>query len=153
MNDNNNEDQNLDILDEQTEENQSLATLQSVESMINSHLTRIERIRNDIKPIREMVRDYLENDEGYRELSEITKKASKEKGARKKELMNEPAGKNIQEKLDALTEELKDSQEALSTYLDQYRNLTGANEYEGPDGELRQIVYSAKLVRKTNLNR
>jgi hypothetical protein len=64
-----------------------------------------------------------------------------------------PQGKNLEEKVITTKEELKEVEEALSYYLREYQRLTGSNEFEGSDGELRQIVYMAKLVRKTNLNR
>ena len=39
--------------------------------------------------------------------------------------------------------------EGLSDYLREYQRLSGSNEIEGEDGELRTIVYVAKLVRKS----
>ena len=56
-------------------------------------------------------------------------------------------------KVDELKSELKEAQEALSSYLAEYQKLTGSSEIEGEDGELRKIVYVAKLVKKTNLER
>jgi hypothetical protein len=57
------------------------------------------------------------------------------------------------DKVTVLKNELKEAQEALSSYLADFQRLTGVSEIEGEDGELRQIVYVAKLVRKTNLER
>jgi len=45
---------------------------------------------------------------------------------------------------------LKDLQNALSDYLREYQRLSGSNEIEGDDGEVREIVYVAKLVKRTS---
>ena len=37
----------------------------------------------------------------------------------------------------------------LSDYLREYQRLSGSNEIEGEDGEVREIVYVAKLVKKS----
>lgn len=124
----------------------------NIESLINSHMSRIDKLKEEIKPVREMLRDYLQGDESYRELEETAKKASKEKSARKKDLMNQTAGRTLADKMELLKQDLKTAQEGLSAYLQQYQAQTGSASFEGADGELRQIVYTAKLVRKTNLN-
>jgi len=57
----------------------------------------------------------------------------------------------------ALVEKIKDYQAqvkelrvALSDYLAQYVTLSGINQIEGSDGVLRTIVYTAKLVKKSD---
>ena len=67
--------------------------------------------------------------------------------------MNTANGKELNQKLKDMKNEMSDARDALSTYLREYQSKTGQNEFEGEDGELRQIVFVAKLVRKTNLNR
>ena len=128
-------------------------TLLNIQSLINSSLAKIQRIKEDLNPIKEMIDSDLENDEKYNQLVEISKKASKAKSARKKDLLAEDGGQELKSKLDVLKEERKETQEQLSYYLSEYQRLTGANEIETDDGELREIKLSAKLIRKTNLNR
>ena len=53
-------------------------------------------------------------------------------------------------KLKSLKSEKKELQEGLSDYLREYQRLSGSNEIEGEDGEIRQIVYVAKLVKKSS---
>ena len=81
-----------------------------------------------------------------------TIEAAKAKMAKRKELVNTTNGRELNEKLKSMKSELKEARDALSDYLQNYQKKTGFNEYEGPDGELRQIVFSVKLVRKTKLN-
>lgn len=128
-------------------------SLMAIESSIKLNMAKIDRVREDLKPLSEMLRDFLANDEKFVELSEVAKKATKDKSQRKRELMNTPNGKELDQKINDLKEQIKEAQDALSDYLAAYQNQTGLHEFEGEDGELRQIIYSAKLVRKTHLNR
>lgn len=123
-------------------------SLVNVEAMINSALSRMQRIKEDLKPIKEMVDSYLENDEEYDQLVEVFKKASKAKRNRKKELLATDNGQELKAKMDALKEERKEAKEQISYYLREYQRLTGTNEIETDDGELREIRYTARLVRK-----
>jgi arginine/lysine/ornithine decarboxylase len=116
-------------------------------------IARLEELKEQLTPHKEMLASFLENDEKYREATKLAKEASQQKSAVKKHLLSTPQGKNLEEKVITVKEEMKEVEEALSYYLREYQRLTGSNEFEGSDGELRQIVYIAKLVRKTNLNR
>lgn len=138
---------------EETTVPQAVDELKSIENLINLNIAKMDRAKEEIKPLREMITSLLESDLDYAELSEKATAANKEKTAKKKNIMQTQNGKELTEKLRALQEELADSRDALSTYLREYQQKTGLNEFEGEDGELRQIVFVARLVRKTNLNR
>jgi hypothetical protein len=127
--------------------------LQNLQTQINMNIANIDRLKEEMQPIKEMIASYLENDSEYMELTKKAKEASTEKGSRKKELMSQPNGRSMDEKLNKLKEEQNEANAMISQLLDEYRKATGANEFEGPDGELRTIVMVAKLIRKTNLNR
>lgn len=125
----------------------------SIENLIKSFISRIARLKEDIKPANEMVNDLLRNNEEYMAASDEAKEASRKKSQVKKQVLSTPEGRTASEKLESLRADLKEAQQSLSEYLGEYQKLTGSNEIEGEDGELRRIVYIAKLVRKTNLER
>lgn len=127
--------------------------LENLQTQININIAKIDRIKEEMQPVKEMIESYLENDAEYMELTKKAKEASSAKGSRKKELMSQPNGRSMDEKLNKFKEEQNEANAMISQLLDEYRKSTGANEFEGPDGELRTIVMVAKLVRKTNLNR
>lgn len=129
-----------------------LDELQNIQNLINSNITQIDKLQDDIKPVKEMLESVLQADLSYAELDQKVLEATKEKMAKKKELMNTTNGRELSEKMKTLKSELKEAKDKLSDYLKAYQQQTGFNEYEGPDGELRQIVFTAKLVRKTKLN-
>lgn len=131
----------------------AVKTQLSVEALIKSFISRIARIKEDLKPVNEMLSDLLNNNEAYQLAANEAKEASKKKSIVKKEVLSTPEGKMANNKVNDLKSELKEAREALSSYLTDYSRLTGSNEIEGEDGELRKIVYVAKLVKKTNLER
>lgn len=131
----------------------TVRTQLSVESLIKTLISRIARVKEELKPVKEMLSDLLNNNEKYQLADNEAKEASKKKSTIKKEILSTPEGKMASSKVDDLKSELKEAQEALSTYLAEYQKLTGSSEIEGEDGELRKIVYVAKLVKKTNLER
>ncbi len=131
----------------------TVKTQLSVEQLIKSFISRIARLKEDLKPVQEMLKDLLNNNDEYRLAADEAKEASRKKSAVKKNILSTPEGKTLSDKVSGFKGELKEAQEALSSYLTDYQRLTGSNQIEGEDGELRQIVYAAKLVRKTNLER
>jgi cell division FtsZ-interacting protein ZapD len=144
----------LDKVEDSTEQiPDTVRTQLSVESLIKTLISRIARVKEDLKPVKEMLSDLLNNNEKYQLAANEAKEASKKKSTVKKEILSTPEGKMASGKVDELKSELKEAQEALSTYLAEYQKLTGSSEIEGEDGELRKIVYVAKLVKKTNLER
>ena len=147
------DDKQLSLKQEQEEQLKEAENLLLIDSAIKDRISKIEQLKADMEPHKEMLASYLENDQVYREHDKAAKAASKQKSLTKKQLLSVPAGKAIVDKLDALKDDLKELEEGLSYYLYEYQKLTGSKEVEGSDGELRQIVYMAKLVRKTNLNR
>ena len=131
----------------------AVKTQLSVESLIKTLISRIARVKEELKPVKEMLSDLLNNNEKYQLADKEAKEASKKKSTAKMEILSTPQGKMASGKVDELKSELKEAQEALSNYLAEYQKLTGSSEIEGEDGELRKIVYVAKLVKKTNLER
>lgn len=131
----------------------TVKTQLSVESLIKTLISRIARVKEELKPVKEMLSDLLNNNEKYQLADKEAKEASKKKSTAKMEILSTPEGKMASDKVDELKSELKEAQEALSSYLAEYQKLTGSSEIEGEDGELRKIVYVAKLVKKTNLER
>ena len=131
----------------------SVKTQLSVEELIKTLITRIARLKEDLKPVNEMLNDLLNNNEEYRLAADEAREATRKKSAIKKKVLSTPGGKMATDEVNGLRGQLKEAQESLSSYLADYQRLTGSNEIEGEDGELRQIVYAAKLVRKTNLER
>ncbi len=128
--------------------NDDATVLVSLESTIKQHIRLIDQNKSELKKIREMIASALANDETYKLHDEETKKAAKVRAATKSELLKLSSNKSLVEKSHALATEIKESDGALSEYLREYQRISGSNEFETDEGEVREIVYVAKLVKK-----
>ncbi len=132
-----------------TESNQTnqAVNLLSVESLINSTMSRFEILDKEYKEQKSMIDALLENDLEYQEAAIEAKKQAKLKTIAKQKVMTKPEATHIVEKLQDTQSQIKELKTALSDYLAQYVTLSGSNQIEGADGVLRQIIYTAKLVK------
>lgn len=129
-------------------QNDSAQVLLDLEQLIKTNVGNIERSKVELRKQKEMLDSALENDETYRTHNEEAKKAAKQKGATKIQILSQPANTSLAERVKELTAEIKEATGALSDYLREYARLSGSNEIETEDGVVREIVYTAKLVKK-----
>ena len=120
-----------------------------IEEMIKTHLAQIGNLQEEITKYRDMVNDIFLNDETFQEHDKIAKEAVKVRSATKQQIMKRPDVADLSNKLKSLKSEQKELKEGLSDYLREYQRLSGSNEIEGEDGQLRQIVFIAKLINKS----
>ena len=123
--------------------------LLSLEEMIKNNIESIDKLRNELKQQREMFEDAFNNNPTYREHSERVKEVNKVKSQTRQQILNQPAVLDLSNKIKSNRSEIKERQGALSDYLKEYQRMTGANEIEGRDGKIREIINDAKLVVRT----
>ncbi len=123
----------------------------NMEGMIKNHISAIDKLQEELKKHKEMLDDIFENNPTYKEHSEKSKETAKTLGTTKAQILKQPQAAELSEKVKTMKSELKENQDSLSDYLQEYARLSGVNEIEGEDGEVREIVYSARLVKKGSL--
>ncbi len=133
----------------QTSSDNDAVLLVKIEEMIKTHMAQIDDLQEEITKYRDMINDIFTNDETYQEHDKIAKEAAKIRSKTKKEIMKRPDVADLDNKLKSVKSEQKELKEGLSDYLREYQRLSGSNEIEGEDGEIREIVYTAKLVRRS----
>lgn len=122
--------------------------LLELEATIKNHITLIDKNKAELKKQREMLESALLNDEAYRRHTEEAKKTAKTKALTKYQIMQLPANKVLADNVRDLATQTRELNSALSDYLREYMRISGTNEIETDDGEVREIVYVAKLVKK-----
>jgi len=122
-------------------------TIVNIESLIQSHNSRLDLLTKEYREHKSMLDNILNNNDDYLKVSEDVKKSAKIKSIAKQKLLSQPEAGRLVEKIKDYQSELKELKVALSDYLSQYVTLSGQNQIEGPDGVVRQIVYTAKLVK------
>ncbi len=133
---------------EEISENQG-ALMVDMENLIKNHITAIDNLNSEARKYKEMLDDILAANEPYQALLKKANDASAEKNKQKSEVLKQPHAKELNAKIKELKSDAKEKAEALSDYLQEYQRISGVDEIEGDDGELRKIVYSARLIRST----
>lgn len=123
------------------------ANLINIESLINNFNSRLDSLQNELKQHKEMLSSLLDNDQEYQEASKEAQKLAKLKTIAKQKVIKQPEAARIQDKINDYQSQVKEVKVGLSDYLSQYVSLSGSSQIEGPDGVLRQIIYTAKLVK------
>ena len=95
-----------------------------------------------------MFKQSFEQDKEYNDADVEHKTLTRKRTEAKQRIVKTDAVSAVQSTIKQLQEELKDAQQAVSDYLNQYVMQTQATEFTGPDGEPMQIVRSAKLVKR-----
>lgn len=122
--------------------------LLSLEQLIKNHIGSIDKLKEEVRKQRQMLEDSFLSDTVYQEHMKAAKEAAKVKSATRAQILKQPQNVLLANKVKQMTTELKDKQFALSDYLLEYQRMTGVNEIEGEDGEVREIVNSAKVVKR-----
>jgi hypothetical protein len=131
-----------------TTDQSGAAVVLNLEGLIKNHISQIENLNEDYTKHKEMLDDIFANDETYQTHLEAAKEATRIKTATKQQILKQPQAADLNEKVKSLKSQIKELDGALSDYLGEYNRLSGINEIEGEDGQLREIIYIAKLVKK-----
>ncbi len=126
------------------------AIVMNMESMIKSLLASQVKLKEAIEKNQGLLDDILENDSTYKEHSEAAKAAAKVKAATKQQILKQPQAADLADKVKTFRSELKENKASLSDYLREFQRMSGISEIEGPDGEIQEIVYTAKLMKKSS---
>lgn len=148
-------DQNQEVVDAEVvetpvvQEGSDQATvLLSLENLIKNNIASIDKLREETRKHKQMLEDSFMTDAVYQEHLKLAKEAAKVKSATRAQILKMPQNVQLSNKIKNMTTELKDKQYALSDYLLEYQRMTGVNEIEGEDGEVREIVNTAKVVKR-----
>ncbi len=142
------DDQEMQVTPEPASNNDAVL-LSRIEEMIKTHTSQITQLQEEITKYRDMVNDVFVSDEIYQEHDKLAKEAARIRSNTKKEILKRPNVADLANKLKSLKSEQGELKGGLSDYLREYQRLSGSNQIEGEDGELREIVFVAKLVKRS----
>lgn len=127
--------------------NTGVTNLFTIENLIKTHISHIDTVKTELGKQVEMMNDVLNNDSAYKEAADQGKEISKKKMEAKQNVLKSPPNASLNQKIKDMRQELKELKGALSGYLQQYLKIADTDQIESEDGEVRQIVYSAHLVK------
>ncbi len=121
--------------------------LVTLTGLIQGYITNLERSQAELSAHKQMLTDAFANDPTYREHEAAVKAAAKIRNATKMQILKQPTLLTLAEKVKDMATTVKEMKQSLSDYLQDYAKMTGSREFEDSTGELRQIIYTAKLVK------
>ena len=127
--------------------NAEVTSLFAIENLIKTHISHIDTVKIEMGKQVEMFNDVLNNDAGYKKAAEEGKEINKKKAEAKQNVLKSPSNASLNQKIKDMRQELKELKNALSNYLQQYQKIADTDQIESEDGEVRQIVYNAHLVK------
>ena len=80
-------------------------------------------------------------------LANIGRSAAKIRLQTKRQILKLPQAADLAGRIQSLGSQIKEHNQELSGYLQDYSRTSGTNSFETPDGEVRQIIYVAKLTK------
>jgi 4-diphosphocytidyl-2C-methyl-D-erythritol kinase len=122
--------------------------LMSLQEMINSNISAIERLESEMKKFADMLNAIFENDPTYQEHAKQAKEAAAVKGKTRQQLMKMANAIDLDGKVKSLKQQIKETKNGLSDYLQEYARISGSNTFEDASGRVNKIVYVAKLVKE-----
>lgn len=131
----------------QTNGTSSANDLVTVTNLIQSYIAQIDRSSKELSAHKLMLQDAFLNDPTYRQHDEKVKEAVKVRSATKMQILKQPTLAELSEKVKDMAQSVKDAKQSLSDYLQEYVRMTSSKEIEDTEGELREIVYTAKLIK------
>lgn len=140
-----NDDSINDLPQENDQPQTAVDELYLAEKAILERSKKLAELKNELKLQNEMLTSYLENDDNYRQAKNDAREATKKKSAIKRELLSKAEAGDLPQKVKDLRDQIADYKDGLSYYLREYQRLSGSSEIE-EDGEVKQIVYTARLV-------
>ncbi len=141
------DDQNKNQTTLPTGTNEAVTSLFAIENLIKTHISHIDTVKIELAKQAEMFNDVLNNDPKYKEAAEAGKEVAKKKAEAKQDILKSPSNASLNQKIKDMRQELKELKNALSNYLQQYQKIADTDQIESEDGEVRQIVYNAHLVK------
>ncbi len=117
--------------------------------LINNYLSQIEAVERDLFKMKEMLDSVYKSDPTYQTHDTAVKEAAKIRTQTKKQIQKQPQVADMLARQADHKANLKELRTHLSEYLQDYAKTTGSTQFEDAAGEVRQIVYTAKLIHRS----
>jgi hypothetical protein len=114
---------------------------------ITNRLKIISDISDEIKKVRALYVEDLEQDQSYVELQEEKKKVREQSRTHRLRALNNPTFNEYELHIKELREDMKENKEILAQEIVDYYKESGKMEIMDEEGHTRRVVFSVKLVK------
>lgn len=123
-------------------------TVMSLQAVIERNANHLDKVRNDIKLLREQLKSVFENDVELSEAEQQLDSFRSQAKERKSKLQADPTVTRLKVQIGELTEGKKEIEEALSGHLVNYYQLTNSTSFDTSDGDQREFSIKASVKGK-----
>lgn len=134
--------------DEVEQSDKVAETVMSLQNVIERNADQLDKLKNDLKILREQLKDVFENDVELTDAEEQYKTLSNNVKARKTKLQADPTVTRLKVQIGELNESKKEIEEALSGHLVNYYQLTNSTSFDTSDGDQREFSIRASVKGK-----
>lgn len=117
------------------------------QEMLNKRMIIINNLKEEMKRVKALYDEALEENDDYAEVQEEEKKIKETIKEKKKEVKEEPQLKAMQEELKEIRSDLRDNKKALSQELAEYYKDSGSLIITDPEGNEKRIEFTARLKK------
>lgn len=134
--------------DEAKRSDEVAQTLTALQNVIERNALELQRLANELKELRETVKNVFENDNELAIAQEQVSVFAQQLKERKAKLDSNPVITQNKVKIGELTEQKKEVEEALSNHLLNYFQLTNSTSFDTSDGDQWEFTVHAKVKPK-----
>lgn len=124
--------------------------LKNLESLIKEHISSVVRLQDESRKHRETLESIFQNDPTFQEHSEAARQANKIKSQTRAEILKRPSVIAVSNQIKDTRGQIKELQQELSEYLLEYQRMSGERVIEDNNGNILEIINSAKVVRSSS---
>lgn len=124
--------------------------LKNLESLIKEHISSVVRLQDESRKHRETLESIFQNDPTFQEHSEAARQANKIKSQTRAEILKRPSVIAVSNQMKDTRGQIKELQQELSEYLLEYQRMSGERVIEDNNGNILEIINSAKVVRSSS---
>lgn len=131
--------------DEAAQSDQVAQALGSLQNVIERNATELQRIANELKEKREMMKNVFENDVELATAEEQVSLVTNQVKERKAKLQGDPQITTLKVQIGELNEQKKEIEETLSNHLVNYYQMTNSTSFDTSDGDQWEFKVSARV--------
>jgi predicted ATP-dependent endonuclease of OLD family len=114
--------------------------------MINKRLKIIEDLQEELRRIKALYAESLDESDEFQEIEEEAKKFRQESKEKKERVLEKPEIKEFKEQIQDTQRDIKDQREVLSMELAEHYKESGSIEITDSDGNKKRMVFNVKLI-------
>lgn len=131
--------------DEAAQSDQVALALSSLQNVIERNATELQRLAEELKQKREMMKNVFENDVDLATAEEQVNLIATQVKERKAKLQADPQVTTLKVQIGELNEQKKEIEETLSNHLVNYYQMTNSTSFDTSDGDQWEFKISAKV--------